>query len=206
MAITVDWGDRAIHVPKDYLTPLGGVLYGLNVDTFRLALKNLEDDEDGMVFPDTHRHSLPLTLAGVIYARGVEIINGYTVEFEDGQYTVVCSGANHNLSDVRVPNSVSLVIGNAAGLIQVETGVSGLTESESDRLMALPVSGEIADAVRIELEPELSEIDITKAFIANRLRINKETGDWTVYDDTGSIPLYTGTISDDGTFKDRVPA
>jgi len=64
----------------------------------------------------------------------------------------------------------------------------------------------ISDAVRAELAPELSRVDIVKRFIANRLRINKETGAWTVYADDGTTPLYTGTIGDDGTFKDRVPA
>jgi hypothetical protein len=137
MAITIDWGTRVIFVPQDFLTPVGEGLYGLDVNALRVALKSLEDDEEGMVFLDTHRHSLPLTLAGVTYARGVEIINGYTVEFENGQYTVVCSGANHNLSDVKVPNSVSLVIGNAAGLIVHSVG-SGLSTAEHDKLMALP--------------------------------------------------------------------
>jgi len=145
MAITIDWGDRTIHVTKNYLTPLGGVLYGLDVNALRLALKDLEDDEDGMVFPDTHRHTLPLVLAGVTYARAVEIINGYTVEFEDGQYTVVCSGANHNLADVKVPNQVSLIIGNAAGLISVTSG-SGLSTAEHDKLMALPELDDIEDS------------------------------------------------------------
>lgn len=65
---------------------------------------------------------------------------------------------------------------------------------------------EIADAVRTELIPELTEISKVKAFIANRLRINKTTGEWTVYAANKMTPLYTGTLSDDGTFLDRVPA
>jgi hypothetical protein len=89
----------------------------LDVDWFRLELKDLEDDAEGMPFPDTHRHFTEVTLAGLTYARIVEIINGYTVEFENGTYTVNCTGANHNLSDVKVANSVSLIVNNAAGLI-----------------------------------------------------------------------------------------
>jgi len=140
--ISIDWGTRVISVPKTDLTPLGGVLYGLDVDTFRLALKDLEDSDDGMAFPDTHRHNTSITLSGVTYTRFVEIINGYTVEFEDGQYTVVCSGANHNLADVKVPNQVSLIVGNAAGLITVSSG-SGLSVPEHDKLMALPELNDI---------------------------------------------------------------
>jgi len=124
-------------VPKNYLTFISGVLYELDVDQFRLDLKDLEDNEEGMPFPDTHSHKTELTLSGVTYVRSVEIINNYTVEFEDGQYVVRCVGANHNIADVKVANQVSLIIGNSAGYIKIETGVSGLTQDESDQLAAI---------------------------------------------------------------------
>jgi len=89
----------------------------LNVNAFRLDLKDLEDDESGIYLPKTHNHNTEVTLAGLTYARTVEIISPYTVEFEDGQYTVNCIGANHNISDVKVANQVSLIVNNAAGLI-----------------------------------------------------------------------------------------
>lgn len=119
MAITIDWGTKIIDVPKADLTLIqpSPEVRELDVDWFRLELKDLEDDEEGMTFPDTHNHFTEVTLAGLTYARIIEIINGYTVEFEDGQYTVNCVGANHNLSDVRVANQVSLIVNNAAGLI-----------------------------------------------------------------------------------------
>lgn len=120
--ISINWGTSLIYIPKADLTPLGGVFYGLDVDELRLALKDLEDDADGMPFQDTHNHNTEVLLAGVTYARTVEILTPYTVEFEDGQYVVVCSGANHNLADVKVPNQVSLIIGNSAGLQTVDTG------------------------------------------------------------------------------------
>lgn len=126
MAISVNWGTKVIFVPQADLTFIGGVLYELDVDTFRLALKSLEDDAEGIVFDDTHRHVTETVLSGVTYARFVEIINGYTVEFQDGQYVVRCAGANHNLADVKVPNQVSLIIGNAAGLV-VSGGFGGIT-------------------------------------------------------------------------------
>jgi hypothetical protein len=119
MAISIDWGTTfIIHVPKADLTPLGGVLYGLDVDAFRLELKDLEDDEAGMPFPDTHRHNTEVTLSGVTYARFVEILDPYTVEFEDGLYTVLATGANHNIADKKVLNQVSLITQNSAGLIR----------------------------------------------------------------------------------------
>ena len=96
-------------------------------------MKDLEDGEPGMPFLDTHNHNTEVTLSGVTYARSVEIINGYTVTFEDGMYTVVCSGANHNIDDVKTVNQVSLIINNSAGL-QVVTSGSGLSAAEQDKL------------------------------------------------------------------------
>lgn len=128
MAISVNWSTGVITVPQADLTPLGGSRYQLDVNAFRLALKDLEDSEEGMVWETTHNHNTELTLSGVTYARSFEIINGYTVEFEDGSYTVVCVGANHNIADVKVVNSVSLIIGNSAGLIAVAG--AGATASE----------------------------------------------------------------------------
>lgn len=119
MAISVAWGTKVINVPKADLTLIQGSpeIRELDVDWFRLELKKLEDDEDGMPFADTHRHNTEVTLSGLTYARIIEIINGYTVEFEDGQYTINCVGANHNLADVKIVNQSSLIVNNAAGLI-----------------------------------------------------------------------------------------
>jgi hypothetical protein len=118
MAISIDWGTKIISVPQSFLTPLGGSLYELNTDTFRLALKDLEDDEEGMNFLDTHRHNTTVALGGIEYARTIEIINGYTITFEDGQYAVNLVGSNNNIADVTNVNQVSIRPSNSAGLIQ----------------------------------------------------------------------------------------
>lgn len=158
MAISINWGTRVITVPQSFLTFLSGTRYQLDVNAFRLALKDLEDSEDGMVKPDTHAHATQRTLSGVTYARQVEIINGYTVLFEDvgTPYTVVCTGANHNIGDVKVTNQVSLIIGNSAGLIVVETGTSGLTPAESallNRIADIPTTLELfADPIPINVK------------------------------------------------------
>jgi len=116
VAITVNWATKVIFVPKADMPLISGTKYSLDIDVFRLALKSLEASEEGMPFVDTHKHVTEITVAGVTYARFIEIINGYTVEFEDGQYTVIASGANHNVADVVVENQVSLVTQNSAGL------------------------------------------------------------------------------------------
>lgn len=131
MAISINHATKVIYIPKNYLTYITGNLYELNVNQLRLDLKNLEDDEAGMVLVDTHRHNSEVTISGVTYARTLEIINNYTVTFEDGQYNVRCVGANHNLADVKNLNQVSLIVGNAAGLIIAE---GALTTEEHDKL------------------------------------------------------------------------
>lgn len=145
MALTVNWATQVVTVPQADLTPVSGTLYELDVDAFRLNLKTLEASAIGQAYDDIHRHSTEKVLSGVTYARFVEIINGYTIEFEDGQYVVRCVGANHNLADVKVANQVSLIIGNSAGLITVVSG-SGVTAQDKEDIIA----GVLASANRIE--------------------------------------------------------
>lgn len=117
--ISINWPTGVIFVPKADLTLLQASpeIRGLDLNAFRLELKDLEDSAAGMPFTKTHNHSTEVLLSGIVYARIVSIIPPYTVEFEDGQYAVSCTGANHNLADVKVANQVSLLINNAAGLI-----------------------------------------------------------------------------------------
>ena len=119
MAISVDQTTYVISVPKSDLTLIQASpeVRELSLNWLRLALRDWEDDEDSIYMPKTHNHNTEVTLAGLTYARIIEILSPYTVEFEDGQYTVNCVGANHNLSDVKVANQVSLIVNNAAGLI-----------------------------------------------------------------------------------------
>lgn len=149
MALSINWATKVINVPQADLSIVATGLYELDVDEFRLALKDIEDSEDGIPFPDTHRHNTQVTLSGVTYARTFEIINGYTVTFQDTgtPYAVRCVGANHNIADVKNVNNVSLIIGNSAGLIAVNTGGS-----------TGPSVAEIAAAVRGELAPELDRV------------------------------------------------
>lgn len=169
MTLSVNWATRVITVPQADLTLVSAGLYELNVDAFRLQLKDIEDGEVGMAFPATHRHNSTVTLSGVTYARTFEIINRYTVTFEDGTYSVRCVGANHNLADVKNINQVSLIVGNSAGLIQVVQG-SGLSTTQDERL------------ARIE------------KFLRNKRVTDPATGQQTVFDDDGASVLGQGAL------------
>ncbi len=135
MAISVNWGTKVISVPQSFLTFVSGTLYALDTDVFRLALKDLEDDSPGMPFLDTHSHNTEVTIAGVTYAQTIEIINGYTVTFEDGQYAVRLDGSNNNIFDEGIinRNQVSVIPTNSAGLQIVNQG-SGLSPGEQQKL------------------------------------------------------------------------
>lgn len=120
MAITINWGTQVIFVPKSDTALVSSgppEIRQLDINVFRLRLKDLEDDEEGMPFLDTHNHYPPVTVGGVTLARVVEIINGYTVTFENGTYAVNLIGANNNIADVTNLNSVSIRSSNSAGLV-----------------------------------------------------------------------------------------
>lgn len=201
MAISINWSTRVISVPKAYLTPLGGNIYELDLDTFRLDLKDLEDSEEGMPFPDTHNHNTTVTLGGVTLARVIEFINGYTVTFEDGQYAVNAVNANSNIADVMNVNQVSLRTFNSAGLQVVISG-SGVTPQ--DKL-------DIADAVWDEaLAGHTTTGSASKIVVETQTAVELvkqiETGRWRItnnqmvfYDTSGAVILIFDLLDSDGT-------
>jgi hypothetical protein len=133
MAISINHLTRVITIPQADLTLISGSQYQLDINDLKAWLEDLLDSEQEITLPSTHRHNTTLVIAGITYARTFEIINGFTVEFEDGTYTATTIGANHNLSDVKVQSQVSLVTNNSAGL-QIVTQGSGLSASEQTKL------------------------------------------------------------------------
>lgn len=152
MAISIDWKTKVITVPQADLTPVSGSLYDLDTDAFRLDLKALESTSDGMAFERTHRHNTQYVIVGVTYARAIEIINDYSIEFEDtgSLYSVRLVGSNNNFFDIQngilVQNLVQVIPGNSAGLQMVSTG-SGLSTEEHNQLMSRPSAEDILDEV-----------------------------------------------------------
>lgn len=191
--ITVGWGtDKVIHIPQADLTLVGGTLYELDTDAFRLVLKSLEDDPaQGMIWPDTHRHNTEVVVGGVTYARTIEIINGYSVEFEDGLYTVRLVGSNNNIFDVQngilVQNQVQVIPTNSAGLITVPTGSVDPTD------LAIAVWSRSAN-LHLSDTTMGGALNIARAILRNKTVTDPATGVVTVYDDDGVTPLYTADL------------
>lgn len=119
MAINITWSTSVINVAKADMVLIQTVpseIYQLDMNDFRLDLKDLEDSEDGIMFPDTHSHNPPVTISGAVLARVVEILSPYTITFEDDQYRVNVVGANTNIGERINVNQVSVSTSNSAGL------------------------------------------------------------------------------------------
>ncbi len=171
MAISVNWITGEISIPQADLTPLGGSLYQLDMDVFRLALKDLEYSEEGMPWPRTHDHNTEVTFSGVTYGRSVIILAPYFVTFEDLSYRVNLVGGNTNLTDRLTLNNVQVIPSNSAGLQTITTG-SGLNATQDARLK---------DAWDI---------------LRGRNVINRSTGQLEIYDEN-NVLLYTAPIYED---------
>lgn len=170
--ITVDYPNRIISIPKVdmplvQMTPFE--IHELNCDTLRLALKDIEDGEEGMFYPDTHRTNAPVTVGGTTLARVLEIINGFTITFENLHYAVNVVGANSNIGDVMNLNDVSVRTANSAGLV-VTTGGSGASAAEVWQYATRTLT---ASALTTEQNDRLNEIWAMHGLdIANPLIVN----------------------------------
>jgi len=180
MPLSIDWATKIITIPQTYLTHISGDIYELNVNEFRLDLKDIEDTAEGMVFPDTHRHVTETTVGGVTYSRFVEIINNFTVTFEDGIYIVNLVGANNNILDVTNLNYVSVRSANSAGL---QTVVQGSGVTEQDKL-------DIADKVWDEPR-EAHKIEGTEGETLSHI-VSILTDRWIIDKDNSLLHMYSG--------------
>lgn len=146
MAITVNYSTKVIYVPQSDLTFISGTLYELDTNQFKQDLADLQDDEAGMPFPDMFIHNTEVTVAGTTFARTIEITNGYSVEFEDGQYSVRLAGSNNNIFDVEngilVQNQVQLIAQNSGGLITSPGGTALTAQETRDSMELASTSGE----------------------------------------------------------------
>lgn len=162
MALTINPATKVITIPQSDLTPVAGTLYELDTNQFRRDVMALMDDEDYIWMDNPFIHNTEVTVAGTTFARTIEFVNGYSVEFENGSYTVRLSGSNNNIFDVEngilVQNSVQVIAQNSAGLIAIQ-----------------------------QIEAMVVRIG---RIVGNRLKDNGD-GTATIYADDGLTPLYT---------------
>lgn len=190
MAIpSVNWVTGLIYVPKDYMVqiaPPPREVRRLDLDTFRLKLRDLEDDPDGRPWPQTHRHDTETTMGGVTYARKIEILAPYTVTFQDGQYIVDLYGANSNVQDVTNLNQVSVRSANSAGLVQV--GGGELTKADVDAAVWV----ESAQGAQVVVDAAMAR----KSRTNDDLLSDDPDAGYVLLDDDGLTPIVTQRLLD----------
>lgn len=133
MALSINPTTHVITIPQADLTG-SFPNYTLNVNTFRLALKNWEDNEEGIGQPKTHNHNTEVVVGGLTLARVVEILAPYTITFQDGNYSVNLVGANNNIADKVNLNQVSVRSNNSAGLVNLNLAAAVWDELVANHL------------------------------------------------------------------------
>jgi hypothetical protein len=143
--ITVNYADPnnlIINIPRNDMTLIQSnptEIRQLDLNAFRLELKSIEDSSEGIAFPRTHNHNTTVTVGGVVLARVIEILDPYTITFEDGQYAVNLVGANSNVGDRVNVNQVSVRSTNSAGLQDLSTLLSS---AYAGKVSVDPVDGQ----------------------------------------------------------------
>jgi len=125
MALLLDWSTKVITVPKTELTHVSGTHHTITVDYWWQLLREANYNAEGMVF-DTMYNSIAPTAST---PRIVEVINGYTVQFENGLYSVEFINGNTNFRDVEIKNMVSVGTNNTTGFIDPTFLEAGLFTS-----------------------------------------------------------------------------
>lgn len=139
MAITIDPATKVISIPQVDLTLISGTLYELDTNAFRLTVMRLLDNEDHIFLPIAFSHNTEVALAGETFARTIEVINGYSLTFENLVYSVRMAGSNNNFFDVdngilNPSGNVTVIGRNSAGLLASPK----IDEIHEDRGLATP--------------------------------------------------------------------
>jgi len=113
MPLQLDWSIKVITVPQSELTFVSGTHYTITVEYWWQLLREANWTEAGIT-EDTMYNSIAPTSST---PRIVEVINGYTAQFENGLYSVEFINGNTNFRDVEIKNTVSVGTNNTTGFI-----------------------------------------------------------------------------------------
>ena len=133
MTVSIDPQTRVITIEQADLALVSGTLYEHDTEAFRQSVNDLMDNETNIVLPDWATRNAPVTVAGTTFAQTIEVINSFSIEYDDapGAYSVRLAGSNNNLFDVEngilTQNLVQVIAQNSAGLVRVDTGAADTT-------------------------------------------------------------------------------
>ncbi|MES2966648.1 MAG: hypothetical protein V4668_02585 [Patescibacteria group bacterium] len=132
MIISIDPLTYIISILQAELNFLGGANYQLDTNVFRIALKDWEDNEEGIYQPKTHTHNTTVLLGGIQYSRVLELLSPYTITFQETgtPYSVSLTGSNNNILEKTNLGTVQILSNNSAGLINVGEVQYGLFSGE----------------------------------------------------------------------------
>jgi hypothetical protein len=133
LAYSVDWVTRIVTIPQADLTFVATDDYELNVVTFWSTIHDIQDSGVGIIHDRIMTANAPTPFG----PRGVQIVNGYQIEFEDGAYTVTLTNANSDIIANHVLNQVS---------IQAQT----LTGATPDEIVAAIIAAGIPGLLPIQ--------------------------------------------------------
>jgi hypothetical protein len=148
VALSINPATKVITIPQADLIFVSGTLYELDTNAFRLDVLALIASEPYIWMPDAYSHNTEVTVAGTTFARTLEFINGYSIEFENLTYSVRLAGSNNNIFDVEngilVQNLVQVIAQNSGGLI-VGPDSGSLTAQETADAVWLPQTTDYPD-------------------------------------------------------------
>lgn len=136
MAYSVNWTTKVITIPKadtNLVSAGPPEVRELDATVLWQNLIDIEDSVEGIIFDQIVENQSPISISNFTLARVVEIINGYTLTFDDSggtdAWTVNIIGGNTNVSDVKNENLVAVNTANSAGLVVISSageGISGI--------------------------------------------------------------------------------
>lgn len=152
MSLSVNWSTKVIDSSASVT----------DLPTFHAALRDLEDDATGAIYPVTHTWKA-LDLGGGSWFYGLELINGYTLRFPTpGNYTIT-----GNLGGTIVPVAgVYVERKTSAAFATTAVGGSG------------PTAGDIATAVLAALNATTIPVDTKKMNGATVLGVGTSGDKW----------------------------
>lgn len=133
MAISVNWITGVISIPRVDMTLIQSVpteIRQLNVMEFKEELGAIKTTEDGRPWSKPFKHNKDEEVEGVVLADLFKILDPYTVTFENGLYGVNLVAANNNIRSKTNRNLVSIASSNSAGLLNLDTLLSGAYQGE----------------------------------------------------------------------------
>jgi hypothetical protein len=170
MALSANYVTKVLTIPESDLTGVSPD-YTYDLDTLSDEMRALSASSIGIDQDYHHDYTGSATLGSVVLAPVVAMVNGWTIEFEDGAYLVELTGANSDILDFLVHNQVSVRQVSSAGL--VVTATSGLTTNESAMLLLI------------------------QQLLMNRVITDPGTGKFTVYADDDMTVLMEADIFED---------